>query len=133
MKTVAELARDAIMALNAVPAENVGIDEVVRENWNGVTRIVVSEGETIPDECQLGLLSQTTPLTISCFTNDRQEAQNICRQIAQAVYRAMENLEHKKGSGILAITRGSSSVTNTSDCRGFIASRTFNVVNRINF
>lgn len=132
MITIADLARDAIVAQNMLPAENVGIDDVVYDAYDGVTRIIIKEGDAVPDEYFDGPLTQTTPLLIECYNESRDEALTLCRQAATAVYRTLSILEHRKGSGILSIDPDGNGVKSTPDGRGFAAFYSFNVLNRIN-
>lgn len=132
MKTIAEIALETIVTLDLVSIDNIGINAVIFEGWDGVTQIVISEGDTIPEEHQLGVLSQTTSLTIQCYSEGRDIALSICRQIERAVYLAITKLECKGGTGILAIMRDSRGAKNMSDNRGFVAFCSFNVLNTIN-
>ncbi len=131
MKSVCELAYDAVVASNIVSKKNVAIDAVVYSDWDGVARIKISEGDSAPEEGQMGPIAQTTPLTVAVFDKDRDKALQICKAAADAIYKAIENLERKPGSGILAILRGTNGVSNTVENKGFAAFRTFNVINTI--
>ncbi|MDR0608737.1 MAG: hypothetical protein LBG58_01340 [Planctomycetaceae bacterium] len=133
MKTISELAYDAIIALNLIPAENVGINAVISADWNGETRIIVSESESEQEGHQLGAIAQTTVLTIYVLSRNHNTALNFCLTAGKAVYKAIEKLERKQGYGILAITRYQNGIKNVTDRTEFEAFRSFNVINKINF
>ncbi|MDR1959384.1 MAG: hypothetical protein LBQ54_10160 [Planctomycetaceae bacterium] len=133
MKTISEHAREAILALNLIPAEDVGIQSVLDSSWNGTPpRILISEGENNIEECQFGAVAQTTLLTIFGLSADRDTAITLCRQAAKAAFARIESLERKPGYGILAITRDASRVGNIPDSTEFEAFRSFHVINTIN-
>jgi hypothetical protein len=132
MKTISELAYDAIIVANIVPSENVGINSVIDADWNGETRIIVSEGDSELENHQFGAIGQTGVLTIYVLSGDRNTAYETCRVAGNAAFRAIEKLERKQGYGILAITRLSSGIKNVTDRTEFEAFRSFNVTNTIN-
>ncbi len=106
MKTICEMAYTAIVNLNIVPKKNVGIDDVVREDWGGMTRIVISEGDSMSEEGQLGTIAQTTTLRIDVYAKERDVARNVCMRAGTVVYTVFELLERRRSCGILAVMRG---------------------------
>jgi hypothetical protein len=131
MKTISELAFDAVIAFELVPTENVGINSVIDADWDGETRIIITEGNTNFEDHQLGTIAQTTVLTIYVLARDRELAVETCKTAGNAVFGTIEKLERKKGYGILAITRFQSGIKNIADRTEFESFRSFNVTNTI--
>lgn len=133
MKTIAEIAHDAILATNLVTEDRIAVGEIDYHDWDGLPRVVVIEEESAPpEEYQFGPIAQTTPLVLRCCAETREETIKLCNRIAVAVLQTLERMEHDKNSGVLAVTRGGNGSDATTDGNGFEASRQFNVLNRIN-
>jgi hypothetical protein len=132
MKTVSELAYDAIVIAEILPTENIGIDSVIDRDWNGETRIVITEGDAEIEGTQFGAVGQTSVLTVYALSADRKTAIETCRDAGRAAYKAIEKLERKQGYGILAITVLENGVKNVEERNEFEAFRSYNVINKIN-
>jgi hypothetical protein len=132
MKTVSELAFDAIIEQNLILSENVGIGVVNISDWNGELRIVVKEDDSEIEQSQLQSIAQTTVLTVGVLSRTRDEAVTKCKLVSEYVYRYIEKLERKRGYGILAITKFQNGISNITDRTEFEAFRSFNVTNTIN-
>jgi hypothetical protein len=128
MKTISELAYDAIIPLNLTPAADVGINAVVDADWDGTPRILITESEAEIEECQIGTIAQTAVLTIYCLAADRVTAMAICRQAAEAAFALMESLEGQPEEGILGMMRNTTLCRNIADRNEFEALRTFTVI-----
>ena len=102
---IADIAREAILALNIVPDEDVDIGGNLSTDWNGAPKILITTDPTKPEDVtQGGAVSSGTPLAINCVAEKRQEAWDIVRVAARAVYEHFETLENQPQSGILCIT-----------------------------
>jgi hypothetical protein len=118
--------------LDIVPAESVGIHAVIDADWDGTPRILITEGESEPEESQLGVIGQTTLLTIFVLCADKDTAIDLCRIAANAVYTHIEAMERQDETGILAITRNASKYGNIADRTEFEAFRSFHVIHTLN-
>jgi hypothetical protein len=133
MKTISELAYNAIIEANITDTENVGINTVINSDWNGTLRIIIAEdGGNVDSETQFGAIAQTTVLHIEVLSSNRNEAVEKCHLAAQHAFRYIEKLERKQGYGILAITKNQNGIENIPDSHEFKAFRSFNVLNSIN-
>ncbi|MDR1270634.1 MAG: hypothetical protein LBK82_14020 [Planctomycetaceae bacterium] len=133
MKTISELAYEAIIESELFPEENVAINNVIHSDWNGSLRVLISEGDgDVDTETQFGAIAQTTVLTIAVLSNSREEAVMAGKQVSEIAFQHIEKLERKQGYGILAITKFQNGIKNVTDRDEFEAYRSFNVLNSIN-
>jgi hypothetical protein len=129
MKSISDYAYEALLASMIIPADNIAIDEVNDSDFDGAPRITIVEGESDVIEHQLGVVAQETKLTIYCLHRDRHKAKTLCYEAGELVFNAIEQLERQSDSGILAITREQSGVSNIGDKAEFEAFRSYNVLN----
>jgi hypothetical protein len=132
MKTITELAYDAIVQLNLIPKENVGINSVIHENWDGVARIVVEEEMTNPeDESQFGTLTWITRFNVNCLCRDRTKAEALGKTVANTVYATFMEYELARTCEILSIMRKESTTTNIKGREEFQSLQYFEVLHKI--
>jgi hypothetical protein len=131
MKSIADLAYETLIESAIIPTENIAIDKVNNSDFDGEPRITIVEGENDLIGHQLGVVAQETRLTIYCVHRNRHNAKALCYEAGELVFNAIEQLERNADSGILAITRDSSGVSNTGDRAEFEAFRSYNVINRL--
>ena len=98
------LAREAIIAKNIIPDEDVLLD-VVNPHWDGMPKLYIVTEPTQPaDETQFGAISAETILKIVGIAEDRHVASGITRQAVSAFHEAFTELEQTPRSGILCVT-----------------------------
>ncbi|GHT29242.1 hypothetical protein FACS18942_10290 [Planctomycetales bacterium] len=133
--SIISIAKDAVAALNLVPAENIGVQAVYDADWQGETKIIISEEQTTAeDETQEEPLSYRTVLNVYCGSKDRNTACDIGRAAANAVYAAFVNLERKSGltNRIFSITKNMKTISNVPGREEFEAGRSFNIIHNLN-
>jgi hypothetical protein len=124
-----DVAREAILAENLLPAENIGISSVLDADWDGLPRIIVSVGESRPeDETQFGTLTEVTALTIYVLAADRQTALEMCRSAAEAVLVKFSEMEQQRNTPILCVTVKNKSIKNIPDRTEFEAAWDFELL-----
>ncbi|MCL2710278.1 MAG: hypothetical protein FWE95_05305 [Planctomycetaceae bacterium] len=101
---IKELAKETIVALNIVPAGDVWID-VNTPDWDGSKPLVIvtSDASKPEDETQFGAITETTIMGVHVFAATREQATDLKKKVADAVYVKFEALEPQRGSGILCI------------------------------
>jgi hypothetical protein len=126
---LADIVLEAILAENLLPAENIGINSVLDADWDGTPRIIVSVGETRPeDETQFGTLTEITTLTIFVLAADRQSALEWCRSAAEAVLVKFSEMEKQRNTPVLCVTVTSKSIKNIADRTEFEAAWNFEIL-----
>ena len=126
---LADLARETILAENLLPAENIGINSVLDADWDGTPRIIVSEGESRPeDETQFGTLTEVTALTVYVLAADRQSALEVCRSAAEAVFAKFSEMERQRNTPVLCVTITNKSIKNIADRTEFEAAWNFEIL-----
>jgi hypothetical protein len=102
---VKKIAQDAIIAAGIVPAKDVVVDGFVNSDWDGSPLVLIVSEPTESEECtQFGVLNVTTLMEIHTFAQTEQEAMDIERQAAAAVWNKLEELERERRSGIYCVT-----------------------------
>jgi hypothetical protein len=128
---ITDIARDAIVALGLVPADDVMIAGNRTQDWHGCPLILIETEPTRTENLtQFGPINAATLLAIHCIAMDRQKTWDIVRQAAHAVYAKFEDLEKEPKSGILCITLGEHNVFQVPDRPEFQASVSFNVLHQ---
>jgi hypothetical protein len=131
--TLSGIAKEAVLSLNLILDGNVGVNEITYSDWNGETRILVIEGESVAeDETQFEVLNQRTTLTVFCLSADRDEAVSLCQQAAAEVFRVFSEMTDDWESKILYIGKQKSDILNLPDQNIYKAARTFDILNSIN-
>jgi hypothetical protein len=104
MMNIIEIAQQEIIALGLIPEKNVMVTNN-RPNWDGASRILITSEPTKPEDViQSGIVSAETIFAIHSLAKDRQDAWDLVRKAAFAVYKKIEELEQQRGSGVLCIT-----------------------------
>ena len=122
------LAQDTIVALNLVPEEDVWID-VISPDWKGTPQVYITSEPTKPEgETQFGAISEETLMSIHALADTREEAVNLRKQAADAVYAKFEELELQRGSGILCIVPVEHSTVQRTDFEAYQSNTVFRVL-----
>jgi len=128
---ITDIARNAIIAQGLIPDEDVEIGVILNPDWGGAPKIVLNTNPAKPEgETQFGVAGVTTPLAINCVAETRQEAWDIVRQAALAVYQHFTALEIQPNSGIFCITMDEHNVFPIPDRTTFQAFVAFNILHR---
>ena len=126
---IIDIAKNAITALGLVPDEDVHVSVIKDTDWNGTPKIVLmTEPTKVEDIAQTSIIAVTTPLTIYCLAETRQEAWNTVRQAAHAVYQQFTELERQRNSGVFCITLGGYDVVPVPERTLFQANVSFNLL-----
>jgi hypothetical protein len=123
--TIADTAYSVIVGAKILPTDCVGIERVKNSNWDGKTRLIISEGETEYIEHQLGVSHKETQLYIYVVAENRHVASGMCSQAGELVFKEFESIE---GVGVLSISRVSSGVNPIGDRAEFEAFRSYKVI-----
>jgi len=128
---ITDIARDAIIARGLVPDDDIMIAGNRTPDWDGRPLILITTDPTRPENLtQFGAINSATTLSIHCITLTSQEAWDIVRKAARAVYGEFEKMENRPKSGILCITLVDHVVFQVPDRSEFQASVSFNVLHQ---
>jgi hypothetical protein len=127
---ITRIAREAIVAQNLLPADNVVTESFrIDPDWDGNPKILVQTEPAKPeDETQLGIGSMLTVLVLTCVGDDEPEVQDLINKAGAAVYQKFEELENTRRSGILCITYIEHDFGKIPDTCTFQAYTKFNVL-----
>lgn len=133
--SISEIAKHVIEQLELLAPENIEIMAAGDPDWDGRTKVLVREGNTLPENVhQFGIISQKTPLTVFCISNSRIEAAELCREITAALkgeFRKMER-QYNTGNteaGIMSAVQTGTFVTNIPGRTEFQSSVSFDILN----
>jgi hypothetical protein len=128
---LSSIAQEAVIALNLVPAANIGFDAVLDPDWTGETKILIQITDNVPeDRTQFGIFSWRSTLTISVVSDSSETAETIGKAAAAAVYKKFEQLEQTKHSGIWSIIKTGKSLQNIPGRTEFQCSSNFEVLHK---
>ena len=128
---ITDIAYNAVIALGLVPEDNVKVGVIIDPDWDGKPLIDITTNPAKPEDVtQTGIISVMTPLAIHCVAVNREEAWNVVRQAALAVYQKFTALELQPKSGIYCITFGEYNIVPIPERDAFKAFVSFNILHK---
>ena len=92
MSSLTELAKPIIATIEGIEESMISTDVIDTEDWDGTTKIVLTEQVQNVNQCQSGATSANMYLQVACLAANPDEAKRIARLAGNVVEAAWKNM-----------------------------------------
>ncbi|GHT26829.1 hypothetical protein FACS18942_05020 [Planctomycetales bacterium] len=132
--SISEIVLQVIRGLNLVPSQNVRIKEIADTDFDGITKILISEGAAVPEDVhQFGVLSQRTTLDVFLLSANRQQADSVLASVILALQNGFRRRERQyntgnTAAGIMSAELSGKTIINIPNRQEFQGSVSFSIL-----
>ena len=132
---IAEIAKQAVLDANVLPAKNILFHEIVYADWDGQPKVQILLDETEPEDVtQFGILSYRSTLRINGLAVKSADAVKNGKNAAEAVAKRFAEMERRSNCGhaepVFTATKTQEKTQTIDNNRATVHTTVFDVLHR---